>query len=96
MANQDQYHATQGTCFCARLIDMLWDAAVILNIEGIFELFRRAHRQDEFEGAGIGLTIARKIVEYHGGRIWVESTPGEHTVFYFSIAKQVDNHSQGA
>ncbi len=58
-------------------------------IEGIFEQFRRAHHHTDYAGSGLGLTIAKKIVERHGGRIWVESTPGKHTVFYFSIAKKL-------
>lgn len=51
----------------------------------IFDLFERGRGQHEIEGTGIGLTIARRILENHGGRIWVDSTVGEGTTFYFSL-----------
>ncbi len=76
--------------------DDFWQFSVTDNGPGIeekhfgliFDMFKTLQPRDEFESTGVGLTVVKKVVEYYGGKVWVESKVGEGTTFFFTLAKR--------
>jgi len=77
----------------AEHLDTEWRIAVMDNGIGIdaaygadiFSAFRRLHGPDRYPGAGIGLAVVKRIVEAHGGRVWLDSAPGQGATFFFTL-----------
>jgi len=96
IGNALKFHRPGGTpevTITAARVGAEWTIAVRDNGIGIppdqaariFQMFQRLHTREEYEGTGIGLAVCKKIVERHGGRIWVESTPGEGATVLFTL-----------
>jgi len=58
--------------------------------EQIFGIFKRLHTADEFEGSGAGLGIVKKVIDDHGGKVWIDSAVGAGTTFFFTIPKNLE------
>lgn len=96
MGNAVKYHRPQvppAIAISAERHGDWWEFAVTDNgigiepeyFDQIFEMFRRLHTKNEYEGTGIGLAVVKRIIERHGGRIRVESTPGKGSRFFFTL-----------
>ncbi|MBF0478950.1 MAG: PAS domain S-box protein [Candidatus Omnitrophica bacterium] len=59
----------------------------------IFDLFQKIHTAKEYPGSGVGLTIVKKIIEHHNGRVWIESVFGQGSTFFFTLPRNRDNNT---
>ena len=96
VANAIKFHRTDASPhvhISAAREENVWTFAVRDNgigidptqAERIFQIFQRLHTEEEYPGLGIGLALCKRIVERHGGRIWLESEPGAGSTFYFTL-----------
>jgi light-regulated signal transduction histidine kinase (bacteriophytochrome) len=96
-----KHNETPKIAVSAERMDTDWQFSVVDNGIGldmaykdkIFDIFQRLHSSNEFAGNGIGLSICRRIVEQHGGRLWVESELGSGTTFHFTMP--ASDHQDG-
>ena len=59
------------------------------HYERVFQVFQRLHGRNDYPGTGIGLATCKKVIDIYGGKIWLDSTPGAGTTFYFTIPKKI-------
>lgn len=100
IANAIKYRQNQPPCIEINAINQQYQWLFSIKDNGIgidpkhsqriFQIFQRLHTQEEYTGTGIGLAICKKIIEHHGGQIWVESEPGQGSTFYFTLPHNSD------